>query len=89
MRKGLWILLALTVLLGLALSCASAEVRVDAPAEAEAGGIVDVLVRAGEGAETVTYTLTCDGKSVFQGKPDTHFASSFRPRQGNCSATTV
>ena len=89
MRKGLWILLALTVLLGLSLSCASAEVRVDAPAEAEAGGIVDVLVRAGEGAETVTYTLTCDGKSVFQGKPDTHFASSFRPRQEGRYALTA
>ena len=81
--KKIWMaaLTAALIVFG-ALSVTQAEVQVTAvPAEVPAGGIVDVSVAAGDGAASVTYTLTNNGAAVFHGKEDKHFQSAFRPRE--------
>ena len=80
-RKG-WIALAAGCACLALCFPAAGEVSVALSAEeAAAGSVVDVRVDAGEGAETVTYVLTRDGQTVFEGKEDDHFEASFRPRQ--------
>ncbi|MBQ3704835.1 MAG: hypothetical protein II888_00100 [Clostridia bacterium] len=75
-------LLIACFLLCLRTGLALGETRVTAdPAQAQVGGVVDVRVESGEGAESVVYTLRCGGQTVFQGEEDSHFVSAFRPRQ--------
>ncbi len=51
------------------------------PSEVRAGEIVDVDVRKDSDAISLIYRLTRNGEPVFQGKEDTHFLSSFCPRE--------
>ncbi len=75
---GLTLLCCMLVCIGIAFG----EVSLTAePLETGAGGVVDVRVEAGEGAESVVYTLLRNGEKVFQGKEDIHFQASFRPRK--------
>ncbi len=70
------------MLLACAAGSVKAEISVSASTEsARTGESVDILVEAGDGAATVTYTLTRDGNAVFSGKEDTHFRAAFRPRE--------
>ena len=91
-RKGSWawlaaICLAVCVFAGCGcperLPAAAAEdpLLTLTPGEVPVGGIVEVQIRPGEGAQSVTYLLESEGREVFRGKEDTHFTAAFRPRQ--------
>ena len=77
-KWGMLLLAAALMIMGPALG----EVRVSAkPETAALGENVDILVEAGPGAESVTYTLSRNGGAVFSGEEDSHFAAAFRPRE--------
>ena len=77
-----WIGAALTAALIIMGGAACAQARVTAqPSNAQVGQVVDIQVEAGEGAESLVYTLKRGDSLVFQGEKDTHFVSAFRPRQ--------
>ena len=80
MRTGRWIALLMAVILIPAAACAEVSVSVE-PAQPKAGEVAEVTVTAGEGAESVIYTLTAEDKKIFSGKEDSHFVTAFRPRK--------
>ena len=73
------------LILLIALSClpsSEAESLIHvAPSKVRVGEIVDVDVRKESDAVSLIYRLTRNGELVFQGKEDTHFQSSFCPRE--------
>ena len=82
MKKRWIIALAIVCCLTGCFGIAAGEILMTAePKETAVGGLVDVKTETGDADAKVKYTLSRGGNEVFQGKEDSHFEVSFRPRE--------
>ena len=84
---ALW--LALLLMLFTVAARADEVVISFSPEAPHSGDVVDVTVEAGESAEVIIYNLSLGDRKIFSGKEDSHFSSSFRPREEGTYLLTV